>query len=377
MFEQHPNTSLNLDLAQFMATHWQQKPALIRQLIPQFNDPISAEELAGLAMEECVSSRIISNGETQHGPFETFETLSNDGASLLVQAVNHWHPESAMLFDQFRFIPNWRLDDLMVSYSTPQGSVGAHLDQYDVIIIQGEGKRRWRVGKVLEQHAAEVFCHGDEFDAVIDVEMQPGDALYIPPNCPHQGTTLAHCLNYSVGFRAPSVSEMMTRLADQLIDTDSGKQRFSDTSRQATNTPGQLISSDVAQLQTLLMNYIQSNEGRDLLISQLTEQERDLDLAVLTDEYTPNTLLEDLKQGAIFERCAGLIPMYESSNDHISLYIQGDVYNFNSHEEAWVQLLCDQHSIYLSESSELLPTVEFLTILSTLINQGYWYQAGA
>ena len=123
---------------------------MIKQGFSNFQDPLDANELAGLAMEDSIESRIVTNHNNEwqsyRGPFEDFEQLTEQHSTLLVQAVDHWHNDAAQLLEPFRFIPNWRIDDLMISYSTPGGGVGPHLDQYDVFIIQGEGKRHWRVG---------------------------------------------------------------------------------------------------------------------------------------------------------------------------------------------------------------------------------------
>ncbi len=139
---------LNLDINDFLDTYWQKKPTVIKQGFIDFEDPIMPDEMAGLAMEEELESRLIYQEEGQwqalSGPFTSFERLENDGATLLVQAVDHWHPDAQELIRPFRFLPNWRIDDLMISYSTPKGGVGPHMDNYDVFIIQGLGKRHWR-----------------------------------------------------------------------------------------------------------------------------------------------------------------------------------------------------------------------------------------
>ena len=366
---------LTLNLSDFMATCWQKQPALLRGLISMFEDPISPDELAGLAMEDCVSSRIITPQKTIHGPFEDFACMNTDGASLLVQAVNHWHPASAELFDLFRFIPNWRLDDLMVSFSTPQGTVGAHLDQYDVFIIQGQGKRRWQVGLPLSPEQARHFCHGDSFEVLIDVEMEPGDALYIPPNCPHQGSSLSDCLNYSIGFRAPSAGEALTRLADQLLDQGVPTPRLSDPTRTPTTAPGQLLTADLKQLQQLLCDYICSEESEIALASQLSEQQRELDIPDETETTCPQVLKECLLDGQTLLRTAALIPCYLVQGENIRFFIQGQHWSFSLQNLHLIKRLCDDSSFWIETTEHNLLSVEFLSMLSRLVTSGYWYLA--
>ncbi|MDU7146823.1 MAG: cupin domain-containing protein [Veillonella sp.] len=172
---------LNINWPEFLEKYWQKQPVVLKNAFPDFVDPITPDELAGLAMEPEVDSRLVSlkNGKWQasNGPFEHFDGLGETGWSLLAQAVNHWHMPAAELVRPFRVLPDWRLDDLMISFSVPGGGVGPHIDQYDVFIIQGMGSRRWRVGDKLPMRQ---FCphpallHVDPFPPIIDEDLQPG-----------------------------------------------------------------------------------------------------------------------------------------------------------------------------------------------------------
>ena len=198
----------------FLKEYWQKKPLLIKGAFKDFVDPISADELAGLAMEQEIQSRIIAKSlvadktawQVAHGPFENFDQFGESDWTLLVQAVNNFSPDSHALLNNFNFVPSWRLDDVMVSFSTQNGGVGAHLDQYDVFIIQGSGKRHWQVGKP-DPSLQQLLPHPDlkqvsEFTSVIDEITEPGDLLYIPPNHPHNGLAIENSLNFSIGFQA-------------------------------------------------------------------------------------------------------------------------------------------------------------------------------
>lgn len=156
---------LTLNWPDFLERHWQKRPVVLKRGFNNFIDPISPDELAGLAMESEVDSRLVSHQDgkwqVSHGPFESYDHLGETNWSLLVQAVNHWHEPTAALMRPFRELPDWRIDDLMISFSVPGGGVGPHLDQYDVFIIQGTGRRRWRVGEKLQmkQHCLTRICY--------------------------------------------------------------------------------------------------------------------------------------------------------------------------------------------------------------------------
>ena len=221
-----PSQPLRLDTAAFLARHWQREPLLIRQAVVNFQPPLSADELAGLAMEEEVESRIIDYDDARyqlsHGPFSA-EDFSRQGPwTLLVQAVDRHLPAVDGLLDLVDFIPRWRVDDIMISYAVDGGGVGPHYDNYDVFLLQAEGKRRWRVGQGCDS-STPLQRHDDlrllaEFDCSADYILEPGDILYLPPGVAHWGTAIGESMTYSLGFRAPRVSAMVSRWADRLLE---------------------------------------------------------------------------------------------------------------------------------------------------------------
>ncbi|WP_113905844.1 cupin domain-containing protein [Aliidiomarina celeris] len=271
---------------QFKAEYWQRKPGIFRQVLPGFTDPLSADELAGLALEPGVDSRIIQNDrgkwKLNHGPFEAYEELGDSHWTLLVQAVNEHFPPARALLNAFRFLPDWRIDDLMVSFATPKGGVGPHLDQYDVFIIQGEGKRRWRIGlpgdfKTLTPHPE--LKQIPAFDAIIDEVLEPGDMIYIPANHPHEGISLEPSLNYSVGFRAPSQAELISAWADHAIDQNKFEQRFRDTQASLAASPEHvswhLPAAAVTEFQHLMQQALANcNDMQAFLASFLSTNPR-------------------------------------------------------------------------------------------------------
>ena len=211
----------------FLQRYWQQKPLLIRNALTNYRSPISPDELAGLALESEVESRLVeSQGmdwTLKHGPFteEDFLGLSEQDWTLLVQGVNLWVPEVQALLSQFAFLPPWRLDDVMVSFACPGGSVGPHFDQYDVFLLQVEGQRRWQIGG---QCSSKTPMRDDsplrilkEFEAEEEWLLDPGDMLYLPPGVAHWGVAETECLTYSIGFRSPSIADMLGDLSVELL----------------------------------------------------------------------------------------------------------------------------------------------------------------
>ncbi len=218
----------NLTPDQFLSEHWQRKPLLVRAALKDYVSPLSADELAGLALEEEVESRLVSNGDAtapwpvRFGPFseQDFARLPKTDWTLLVQAVDLWCPEVAELCAHFDFLPRWRTDDIMASFAAPGGSVGPHFDQYDVFLIQIAGHRRWQIGTVCDDKTPLVEGTElqiiDKFEAVDEWVLGPGDMLYLPPGVAHWGVAQDACMTFSLGFRSPLLLDMLSDLAVEL-----------------------------------------------------------------------------------------------------------------------------------------------------------------
>lgn len=264
--------TLNFDIDLFLRDYWQKKPLLIRNPWTAWANPLEPDELAGLACEEGVESRLIrQKGGTwtlDHGPFaaERFGKLGRERWTLLVQAVDHHVPEVAALIDPFRFVPNWRIDDVMVSYAADQGGVGPHFDQYDVFLLQGLGRRRWRVGPRCDENSA-LLPHDDlrllaEFEAVDEWVLEPGDILYVPPGFAHDGVAEGDdCMTYSIGFRAPSRSELIGGWCDHLLDRLEEDDRYADPDLRAQDNPGEIAPSALARLQAMIADRLMDADG--------------------------------------------------------------------------------------------------------------------
>ncbi|MCV2883895.1 cupin domain-containing protein [Aestuariibacter sp. AA17] len=317
------NQISNFDSALFLNEYWQKKPVVLKRLFSDFKDPLDEHELAGLAQEEEVDSRIVrSDGNTwhvEHGPFDDFETVCQDKWSLLVQSVDAYLDDAQSLLTQFHFLPSWRIDDLMVSFSVAGAGVGPHLDQYDVFIIQGKGKRRWQVGmpaKYEETCPHKDLKHVTHFEPIIDEVLSPGDVIYIPPGAPHNGVALSECLNYSVGFRAPSQAELLGAFADYALDNEILTQRFTDSSVIQRPSPYHITSNDIERFKQLLKNAIDTDDFTDFMGSFLSNR-HDHNNA-MAEEYCD----DDVNQNAYFiPACELNITVIEKSEQESVIYV--------------------------------------------------------
>jgi 50S ribosomal protein L16 3-hydroxylase len=247
----------------FLRDFWQKKALLIRNPWSSWSNPLAPDELAGLACEEEVESRLVTKKgdgwEVEHGPFpeDRFGRLGGEGWTLLVQAVDQYVPEVAALLEPFRFVPNWRIDDVMVSYAADGGGVGPHFDQYDVFLIQGLGRRRWRIGGHCDRASA-LLEHDElrllaDFQAVDEWILEPGDILYVPPGIAHEGVAVGEdCMTYSVGFRAPSRGELIGHWSEHLLGEMQDDDRYADPDLRAQENPGEISARAIERLHAMV-----------------------------------------------------------------------------------------------------------------------------
>ena len=231
---------LGMPPVQFLREYWQKKPLLIRNAFPSFDSPIQPEDLAGLACEEGALARIVRHDrcsdtwQLESGPFpeEKFPDMPHQDWTLLVQDVDKWDADVRALLDAFAFLPRWRMDDIMVSFAAPGGSVGAHIDNYDVFLLQGVGHRRWQI----DTRANPDETYRDDvplrllknFNPNHDWVLNPGDMLYVPPGVPHHGIAEDACLTISIGLRAPSSAELLEHYTDTLTFDADERIRYAD-----------------------------------------------------------------------------------------------------------------------------------------------------
>lgn len=266
---------------QFMKRHWQKKPLLVRQAIPGFQPLLDRAALFALAGREGVESRLLSQGKAgwqfKRGPFErrAFPALKTPDWTMLVQGVDLHDDGVHQLMQQFRFVPDARLDDVMISYATNGGGVGPHFDSYDVFLLQAHGQRRWRIGRqkdlsLVEGLPLKILAY---FQPEEEYVLDPGDMLYLPPRWAHDGVAVGECMTYSIGFRQPGrgelARELLQRLAEDAEDA-AGTAVYRDPGQPAVESPGgippqmmdfarealQAVLDDPVELQCLLGEYL-------------------------------------------------------------------------------------------------------------------------
>lgn len=268
---------------EFLRDYWQKKPLLIRQTITGFGDALPRDALLELARREDVESRFVAHDSTEwqvtRGPFSKAQQKRWKGKwTVLIQGVNLVFPFGDQLLKRFNFIPHARLDDLMVSYATDGGGVGPHIDNYDVFLLQGTGRRRWRIGKQTDQRLIEgaPLKILRDFQPEHDWILEPGDMLYLPPDWAHDGTAEGECMTWSIGFRTAPAQELAAQfldfLQDHLADNSTITGRYADPDLQRQEHPGEISEAMVRKVSELL-RLIQWDEAlvRDFLGASLSE----------------------------------------------------------------------------------------------------------
>ncbi len=263
-------TTFDIDI--FLRDHWQRKPLLIRNPWAAWRNPLDPDDLAGLACEADVESRLIvqkpKTWKVEPGPIpeKRFGKLGKAPWTLLVQAVDHHVPDVAALIAPFRFIPNWRIDDVMVSYASDGGGVGPHFDQYDVFLVQGLGTRRWQVGALCDDDTP-LLPHDDlrllaTFEPTDEWLLEPGDMLYVPPRFAHNGVAVGDdCMTYSVGFRAPSRSELIAHYVDDVLEGLSDDDRYGDAGLATQANPGEITADALATLHGMMLEKLTDRDA--------------------------------------------------------------------------------------------------------------------
>lgn len=375
-----------LDQAVFLRDYWQKKPCIIRGFIPDFNDLIDENELAGLAMEDDVDSRIVSNNNGQwsvvQGPIEDFEQHCTGSWSLLVQSVDRFIDEIDELSDIVNFIPHWRLDDVMMSYSVAGAGVGPHIDEYDVFIIQGSGSRRWQVG--LPDAYETVLPHPllkqiKGFEPIIDEVLLPGDVVYIPPKHPHNGVALEACMNYSIGFRAPTDIELLTGLIDENAYESKEPQRYTDAdsilARGINSMPSAVSSHEIATLKSSLRKLLESKETDRAIMQYLSHQALP-DCEPLSEPYSAEEIQDKLRSRAQLNRLAGVKPIYQSEqgDEHFEFFIDGNMFKTCASIRPVIENLLNQRNVDLSQAcfDKAVEDPHFVSIVTQLVNSTYW-----
>ena len=365
---QQPLTLLGgLTPAQFMRRHWHKNPLLVRQAIPNFQPPVLRPEMFALAAEESVESRLVQQikggWKLRHGPFarRSLPAMSQREWTLLVQGVDLHNDAVHQLMQQFRFVPEARLDDLMISYATDGGGVGPHFDSYDVFLLQAHGRRRWRIGRqkdltLKEGIPLKVLA---EFEPEEEFVLEPGDMLYLPPRYAHDGIAEGECMTYSIGFRAPAraelAQELLVRLSEDAAE-DEQVQMYRDAKQEAVAEPGAIP----AELQAF------AKEALERALSQPLALERAL--GEYLTEPKPNVWFEASDGGAMLE-AVRLDRRTRMMYDAQHIFINGESYRAGGKDATLMRRLANQR--YLSSKDIQRASDEALELLSIWCDDGW------
>lgn len=294
---------------QFMSEYWQKKPLLVRQALPELVDLLTPEDVQTLALEEHVTARLIKQKDKDPSQWSVkssplikgdFQKLPKKW-TLLVQAVDHYSFELSELWNKFSFIPQWRRDDIMVSYAPQGGSVGQHFDFYDVFLVQGHGHRRWQLGQHCDEHTAlqenQPLKLLTEMQVNFDEVLAPGDLLYVPPGLSHFGVAEDECLTYSFGFRMPNVADLMDRISDQFADTPILKNPLLDLQRDAVPAGGKIQKVELDYLKSHVIEQLKNSDAFDAVIAAFMSELKYPDSLTEPDELEADDLREVLNTG--------------------------------------------------------------------------------
>ena len=369
---------------QFLRQHWQKKPLLVRNAYRDFHCPLQPEELAGLACEAEVESRLVleKHGNTpwelRHGPFseDDFTSLPASHWSLLLQDLNKYIPEAALLLDGFGFIPGWRVDDLMASYAADQGSVGPHTDQYDVFLIQAWGRRRWQINE--DQSHPELLPDTDlrllaHFEPRQEWLLEPGDMLYLPPGVAHHGVADGPCMTFSVGFRAPTLQGLVDAWADHCSAILDPERLYADPDLQPQPRSAAIAPPALARIRQLLRDTLSGSDadidlwfGRQMSLPQRGEPSARRDPAI-----QPSTLLARLRQGEpLWRSDYSRFTFIEQQPDDLTLFVDGRDYALPAALLAAVDRLTSQRQ---PDLNPFLDQPAFIVLLTDLYNHSALY----
>ncbi len=371
----------DFDIAVFLRDYWQKRPLLIRNPWQDWVNPLDPDDLAGLACDEDMESRLITQtGATwalEHGPFPEAR-FGQPGAApwtLLVQAVNHAVPDVAALIAPFRFVPNWRIDDVMVSYATDGGGVGPHFDQYDVFLIQGLGQRRWQVGARCDASSA-LLPHGDlsllaGFEPTDEWVLEPGDVLYVPPGVAHNGVAVGDdCMTYSIGFRAPSRSELIENWCDDLLERLPDDDRYADPDLAAQANPGEISAAALDRLHALVAERLLDRDGFARWFGQYISTRKYPELDWQPDQHASAAGLRSMLRGdaALQRNPASRFAFIRAADGAIQLFVDGAGFTCRGDSAVVAELLCAKDCITLTP--ELTQSDEAVDLIVRLFNQG-------
>ena len=361
-----------LTASQFMRKHWHKKPLLVRQAIPGFKAPIPRARLLAMAGEEGVESRLIQqldgdNWKLSHGPLSrrSLPALTKPGWSVLVQGVDMHDDKAHELLQQFRFVPEARLDDLMISFATDKGGVGPHFDSYDVFLLQAHGKRRWRIGRqkdlsLQEDKPLKILAN---FEPEEEFVLEPGDMLYLPPKWAHDGVAEGECMTYSIGFRSPDRGEMGRELLLRMSDEPDEPENpviYRDPKQEAVSNPAEIPAG----------MYAFAREALQKALAEPLALERAL--GEYLSDPKPNVWFEHGDENGMFESVV-LDRRTRMMYDAKHIFINGESYLAGGRDATLMRKLADTRM--LSRKDLASASDDALELLSSWFDAG-WVRSG-
>ena len=371
-----------LTAAQFLTEYWQKKPLLVRQAIPGFTSALTTQELAGLACEDGIESRLIlekdgpSPWSLEHGPFseERFTSLPETHWTLLVQEVNKVIPQVSRLLEQFKFIPDWRVDDVMISYAPYMGSVGPHVDQYDVFLLQAQGQRRWQIN--YEPVAEDNYIPDIELNIMREFSsqqewlLQPGDMLYLPPAIAHYGVAMNDCITYSIGFRAPSHSEILTAFTDEMVTHLADSQRYGDADLDLQQHSSEINTQALEKIHHIIRNSFSDSQIENWFGRYITEPKSQEWLHYPEQDYTAAEFELYFKQQSQFYRNQASRLAFIENDAGLRLFVDGELIELPAEHRDFVIWLGENHIYRYDSFVKHKHNNANLEIMTHLYNQG-------
>ncbi len=377
---------------QFLDEYWQKKPLLMRGALSHFHSPITPNELITLACDDEIEARLIQeNGPDNRWQLKNhalnekdFKRLPETHWTVLVQDVDKHHIELQRLIDPFRFIPDWRRDDLMISYASKDGSVGAHIDSYDVFLLQAMGTRRWQISdhpiydpEFIEGIDLQVLKH---FTPDLSWDLAPGDCLYLPPHYAHHGMALDDCMTFSFGYRSPTKVELLGGITDAMLENEVGHERYSDPqliiSKHSHEISQQAIQEVKQQLQTAI-NAADAEIALGLgrLVTDTKSSLIEKTEQMLTDLPNAQECSNLFVQGKILKRNVFCRFAWSDQHQGTILFCAGEAYLLDQREHAII--LSEGDVITAEQWSQLGSNDQFAEILCELIAEGAWIWSAA
>lgn len=370
--------------AEFLNEYWQKKPLVVRDALPDFQSPLSPNELAGLACEDGVESRLILKEggdypwELRHGPFATddFLDLPETHWTVLVQEVDRLIPEVGALLDHFRFLPDWRLDDIMVSYAPTGGTVGAHIDNYDVFLVQGLGHRRWKIGTTPVE-TEEIVPDLDvrilaDFEPDEEFVLGPGDMLYLPPRVAHHGIAEDdECMTYSVGFRAPRHRDLVGEFLQHAMEQLDPDARYSDPDLSPVEHAGAIPDQTRAKVYDLLRGLVDDDAAIDRWLGQyLTRPDRDRQAVPPQASVSASALVDVLQQGTNLRRGPVSKLAFVEHEDTALLFVNGEARRLDPDLAYAAPVVTGREVLPADRLTPHLDDDAFVDLLLSLVNEG-------